>query len=174
MNDLHYVYRWCSSKRQWAERNANADATLILATDCDREGQLIGQEILEHLNYRGIVQRALFTAQNLSRCSSLPRTLYSMTWNASGVALPLKKTRHVGFRSRAIIARCRIMRGGIELPSRVSAGQDPQCPRPAPGDRGPSPVDRRCTARHSHPAAACPPARRAGRNRPAAGLPAQA
>jgi DNA topoisomerase III len=38
---------------------------VILATDCDREGQLIGQEILEHLRYRGTVQRALFTAQDL-------------------------------------------------------------------------------------------------------------
>ncbi len=37
---------------------------VILATDCDREGQLIGQEILDHLNYRGQVQRALFTAQD--------------------------------------------------------------------------------------------------------------
>jgi DNA topoisomerase-3 len=37
---------------------------VILATDCDREGQLIGQEILEHLKYRGMVQRALFTAQD--------------------------------------------------------------------------------------------------------------
>ena len=37
---------------------------MILATDCDREGQLIGQEILEHLGYRGTVQRALFTAQD--------------------------------------------------------------------------------------------------------------
>jgi DNA topoisomerase-3 len=37
---------------------------VILATDCDREGQLIGQEILEHLRYRGAVQRALFTAQD--------------------------------------------------------------------------------------------------------------
>lgn len=37
---------------------------VILATDCDREGQLIGQEILEHLRYRGRVQRALFTAQD--------------------------------------------------------------------------------------------------------------
>src|SRR5260370_36592957 len=35
-----------------------------LATDCDREGQLIGQEILEHYNYRGQVMRALFTAQD--------------------------------------------------------------------------------------------------------------
>lgn len=37
---------------------------VILATDCDREGQLIGEEILEHLSYRGTVQRALFTAQD--------------------------------------------------------------------------------------------------------------
>jgi DNA topoisomerase-3 len=37
---------------------------VILATDCDREGQLIGQEILEHLDYRGEVRRALFTAQD--------------------------------------------------------------------------------------------------------------
>ncbi len=35
-----------------------------LATDCDREGQLIGQEILEHYNYRGDVMRVLFTAQD--------------------------------------------------------------------------------------------------------------
>jgi len=37
---------------------------VILATDCDREGQLIGQEILDHLGYRGRVLRALFTAQD--------------------------------------------------------------------------------------------------------------
>ena len=36
-----------------------------LATDCDREGQLIGQEILEHYEYRGQVMRVLFTAQDL-------------------------------------------------------------------------------------------------------------
>ena len=35
-----------------------------LATDCDREGQLIGQEILEHCSYRGEVLRVLFTAQD--------------------------------------------------------------------------------------------------------------
>jgi DNA topoisomerase-3 len=35
-----------------------------LATDCDREGQLIGQEILEHYNYQGEVMRVLFTAQD--------------------------------------------------------------------------------------------------------------
>lgn len=37
---------------------------VILATDCDREGQLIGQQILEHFSYRGRVRRALFTAQD--------------------------------------------------------------------------------------------------------------
>ena len=41
-----------SAKRVW------------LATDCDREGQLIGQEILEHYGYRGQVMRVLFTAQD--------------------------------------------------------------------------------------------------------------
>jgi DNA topoisomerase III len=35
-----------------------------LATDCDREGQLIGQEILEHYGYRGVVMRVMFTAQD--------------------------------------------------------------------------------------------------------------
>ena len=35
-----------------------------LATDCVREGQLIGQENLEHYNYRGQVMRVLFTAQD--------------------------------------------------------------------------------------------------------------
>ena len=35
-----------------------------LATDCDREGQLIGQEILEHCRYRGEAMRVLFTAQD--------------------------------------------------------------------------------------------------------------
>ena len=41
-----------SAKRVW------------LATDCDREGQLIGQEILDHYQYRGQIMRVLFTAQD--------------------------------------------------------------------------------------------------------------
>jgi DNA topoisomerase-3 len=41
-----------SAKRVW------------LATDCDREGQLIGQEILEHYDYGGVVMRVIFTAQD--------------------------------------------------------------------------------------------------------------
>src|SRR4051794_37646516 len=39
-------------------------ARVIIATDCDREGQLIGQEILEHLHFEGEVLRAIFTAQD--------------------------------------------------------------------------------------------------------------
>ncbi len=35
-----------------------------LATDCDREGQLIGQEILEFCHFRGEVMRVMFTAQD--------------------------------------------------------------------------------------------------------------
>jgi DNA topoisomerase III len=46
-------------------REALGTARLVwLATDCDREGQLIGQEILEHYKYRGEVMRVLFTAQD--------------------------------------------------------------------------------------------------------------
>ena len=48
-----------------AIRKALRTAKLVwLATDCDREGQLIGQEILEHYEYRGQVMRVLFTAQD--------------------------------------------------------------------------------------------------------------
>src|SRR5258706_7721171 len=48
---------------------------VILATDCDREGQLIGQEILEHFGYRGRVLRALFTAQDPKTLrQALPRS----------------------------------------------------------------------------------------------------
>ena len=48
-----------------AIREALSDAGRVwLATDCDREGQLIGQEILEHYDYRGVVMRVIFTAQD--------------------------------------------------------------------------------------------------------------
>ena len=52
-----------------AERKARREALksasrVWLATDCDREGQLIGQEILEHCRYRGQVMRVMFTAQD--------------------------------------------------------------------------------------------------------------
>jgi len=37
---------------------------VILATDCDREGQLIGEELLRHYKFTGPVERAMFTAQD--------------------------------------------------------------------------------------------------------------
>jgi DNA topoisomerase-3 len=53
-----------ASKLQ-AIRDALRNAERVwLATDCDREGQLIGQEILEHYDYRGVVMRVIFTAQD--------------------------------------------------------------------------------------------------------------
>jgi DNA topoisomerase-3 len=48
----HYARQVFGTHRVW------------LAADCDREGQLIGQEILEHYKYRGQVMRVLFTAQD--------------------------------------------------------------------------------------------------------------
>ena len=59
-----------------AIREALRTATRVwLATDCDREGQLIGQEILENFTYRGsdraFSARALFSA-HAARCLSLP------------------------------------------------------------------------------------------------------
>jgi DNA topoisomerase-3 len=64
-----YPTRAAREKTKSAKLKAIAEAlkgceSVILATDCDREGQLIGQEILEHLRYRGPVRRALFTAQD--------------------------------------------------------------------------------------------------------------
>jgi DNA topoisomerase-3 len=59
-----------------------------LATDCDREGQLIGQEILEHYEYRGQVMRVLFTAQDSQTIRDAfgrakPNTEYSRQYAAA-------------------------------------------------------------------------------------------
>lgn len=37
---------------------------VIIATDCDREGQGIGQSLLQHFGYRGSVKRAIFNAED--------------------------------------------------------------------------------------------------------------
>jgi DNA topoisomerase-3 len=48
-----------------AIRQAAADANqIIIATDCDREGQLIGDEIVEYLGFTGTVKRAMFNAED--------------------------------------------------------------------------------------------------------------
>src|SRR4029078_10362680 len=59
-----------------------------LATDCDREGQLIGQEILEHYEYRGQVMRVLFTAQDSQTirdafCRAKPNSEYARLYAAA-------------------------------------------------------------------------------------------
>jgi DNA topoisomerase III len=38
--------------------------TVIIATDADREGQMIGQEILDFVKFRGKVQRVMFSAED--------------------------------------------------------------------------------------------------------------
>src|SRR3712207_412980 len=60
-----------------------------LATDCDREGQLIGQEILEHCRYRGEVRRVMFTAQDPRTireafASAKPNAEYARLYGAAG------------------------------------------------------------------------------------------
>lgn len=37
---------------------------VIVATDCDREGTLLGREVLDFFGYRGSAQRAIFTAED--------------------------------------------------------------------------------------------------------------
>jgi DNA topoisomerase-3 len=59
-----------------------------LATDCDREGQLIGREILEHHEYRGQVMRVLFTPQDSQTIldafgRAKPNTEYSRLYAAA-------------------------------------------------------------------------------------------
>ena len=53
-----------ASKLQAIRQALRTAKRVWLATDCDREGQLIGQEILEHYGYRGEVRRVMFTAQD--------------------------------------------------------------------------------------------------------------
>lgn len=37
---------------------------IVIATDCDREGQVIGEEIVEFIGFRGKVRRAMFNAED--------------------------------------------------------------------------------------------------------------
>ncbi len=72
-----------------------------LATDCDREGQLIGQEILEHLRFRGEVRRVMFTAQD-------PQTIRDAFARASPTATTPACTRprwRAGRRTRSTTCR---------------------------------------------------------------------
>jgi Toprim domain len=98
-----------------------------LATDCDREGQLIGQEILEHYNYRGQVMRSL-------RRTSRPSATHSIEQNQMP-SMP-------GFMPllwRAAVAPVTARRGGtlrLGLILRYSASgvgyNGPRCPSTSP------------------------------------------
>ena len=100
-----------SAKRVW------------LATDCDREGQLIGQEILEHYNYRGEVMRVLFTAQDAqtireSFARAKPNSEYSRLYAAAvarrqadqiyNLSLTRTATVILGKRARGVIGVGRV------------------------------------------------------------------
>lgn len=57
------------TKQQDRKRDAIARALkgatrVVIATDCDREGQVIGTEIVETLGFRGEVMRAMFTSED--------------------------------------------------------------------------------------------------------------
>ena len=59
-----------------------------LATDCDREGQLIGQEILEHYEYRGQVMRVLFDRAGFRRPSAMHSVGQNRMANMPGFTPP--------------------------------------------------------------------------------------
>lgn len=46
------------------QQAAKGASQIIIATDCDREGQLIGDEIVEFIGFRGKVLRAIFNAED--------------------------------------------------------------------------------------------------------------
>lgn len=57
------------TQQQERKRKAIASALkgadrVVIATDCDREGQVIGTEIVEALGFRGEVMRAMFTSED--------------------------------------------------------------------------------------------------------------
>lgn len=66
-----HLYPKAVSKERGARQLYDAIATaardadrIIIATDCDREGQLIGQEIVEAIRFRGEVLRVMFNAED--------------------------------------------------------------------------------------------------------------
>ena len=101
-----------------------------LATDCDREGQLIGQEILEHLGYRGEVRRVMFTAQDPQTIADAfakarPNTDYARLYSAAVARrqadqiynLSLTRTATVTLAPRTQEARAVIGVGRVKTPT---------------------------------------------------------
>ena len=94
-----------------------------LATDCDREGQLIGQEILEHYEYRGQVMRVLFTAQDSQ--TGLRRVL-SLRFQAGVIAVFIRwrvaAERRAGLCPSLGLGGCRFLFGEFGWRRRPSYG----------------------------------------------------
>lgn len=62
---LRYPHRIDPKRKSFLDKIGIAlkgASTVILATDPDREGQMIGQEILDHFRYRGQVKRVIYNA----------------------------------------------------------------------------------------------------------------
>ena len=59
-------------------------STVVIACDCDREGQMIGQELLEYFGYKGAIKRAMFTAQD---ATSLKKAFASLADNSKYVPM---------------------------------------------------------------------------------------
>ncbi|MBZ6078911.1 type IA DNA topoisomerase [Microvirga puerhi] len=53
-----------SSKLQRIREAAKSASSIVIATDCDREGQAIADDILKVLKFKGPVLRAMFTAED--------------------------------------------------------------------------------------------------------------
>src|SRR6202790_1455428 len=104
-----------SAKRVW------------LATDCDREGQLIGQEILEHYKYRGEVMRVLFTAQDSQTIRDAfdrakPNTEYARLYAAAVARRQADQIYNLSLTRTATVilgrgARCVIGVGRVKTPT---------------------------------------------------------
>src|SRR3981189_2670468 len=95
-----------SAKRVW------------LATDCDREGQLIGQEILEHYKYRGEVMRVLFTAQDSQTIRTAfdrakPNTEYAPLYPAAAARRQADQIYNLSLTRTATVILGRGVRGVI-------------------------------------------------------------
>lgn len=88
------------TKAETAERTAQVDRKrkaiaqalkgaqrVVIATDCDREGQVIGTEIVEALGFRGEVMRAMFTSEDTATlqeafASLKPNSAYQRLYDA--------------------------------------------------------------------------------------------
>ena len=97
-----------------------------LAADCDREGQLIGQEILEHYEYRGQVMRVMFTAQDAQTIRDAfgrakPNSEYARLYAAAAARRQADQIYNLSITRTATVILRRGARRGRPWPSCASA-----------------------------------------------------